>query len=315
MHLSSANMAALWLDLWHGTFDCATSDNRSTWTWAVLKDNATWEAHGRAVAACKIGLLMYLPGLFDVAPHDPSLHLNSWYKATEYITWIYGLCPALLYNMLPKIPWRNFCKFVAGLHIMSQYSITPMQLWLACQLLNEWEPEFEQIFYQQHIDHIPIICPCVHLTCHLASEVAHVGLPIYSSQWTMERTIGNLGQEIHQPSDPFSNLAQQGIRCCQVNTLKAMIPHLDPPKNKNPHASTDLCNSFVLLAKHDRKPIILRGEEARVIAAYLRLPQTPKVQHWACLQLPNGQIARNFCGSVSRCNGSPLSCGTWSHGG
>ncbi|KAI6148865.1 hypothetical protein BKA82DRAFT_936037 [Pisolithus tinctorius] len=220
---------------------------------------------------------MYLPGSFDIAPRDPSLHSNSWYKATEYITWIYGLCPALLYNVLPEIPWRNFCKFVAGLRIMSQYSITPVQLQLACQLLNEWEPEFEQIFYQWCVDCIPIIRPCVHLTCHLTSK----------------RTIGNLGQEIHQPSDPFSNLAQQGIWRCQVNALKAMIPHLDPPKNKNPRASTDLCNSFVLLAKCDRKPIILQGEEARVIAAYLRLPQTPKVQHWACLQLPNGQIARS----------------------
>jgi len=82
MHLSGANMAALWLDLWHSKFDCAPMDNQASWDWTIFKDVVTWEAHGRAVTACK----MYLPGSFDVAPHDPSLHANSWYKVTKYIT-------------------------------------------------------------------------------------------------------------------------------------------------------------------------------------------------------------------------------------
>lgn len=289
MHLSGANMAALWLDLWRGKFDCAPTDNQASWDWAIFKEITTWETHGRAVAACK----MYLPGSFDVAPRDPSLHSNSWYKATEYITWIYSLCPALLYGVLPERFWRNFCKFVAGLRIMAQYSITPLQLQHACQLIAEWEPEFEELFYQRRVDRIPFVRPCVHLTCHLASEAARVGSPICSSQWTMERTIGNLGQEIQQPSDPFSNLAQQGIWCCQVNALKAMIPHLDPPENTNPRASADLGNGYTLLAKRDKYITMVHGDEARVIAHYLGLPHTPKIRRWARLRLPNGQIAQS----------------------
>ncbi|KIK23437.1 hypothetical protein PISMIDRAFT_100434 [Pisolithus microcarpus 441] len=289
MHLSGANMATLWLDLWRGKFDCAPTDNEATWYWAVLKDNDVWEAHGHAVASCK----MFLPGSFDVAPRDPSLHSNSWYKATEYITWIYCLCPALLYGILPECPWRNFCKFVAGLRIMAQYSITPTQLQRACQLIAEWAPEFESIFYQRRVDRIPFIRPCVHLTCHLASEAVRVGSPICSSQWTMERTIGNLGQEIRQPSDPFSNLAQQGIRRCQVNALKAMIPQLDPPESTNPRASADLGNDYILLSKRDRYLSTVQGEEARVIAEYLQQPHAPKIRRWARLRLPNGQIARS----------------------
>jgi len=289
MHLSGANMAALWLDLWRGKFDCAPTDNQANWDWAIFKDIATWEAHGRAIAACR----MYLPGSFDVAPRDPSLHANSWYKATEYITWIYSLCLALLYGILPECFWRNFCKFVAGLRIMAQYSITPSQLQCACQLIAEWEPEFERIFYQRHVDRIPFIRPCVHLTCHLASEATRVGSPICSSQWTMERTISNLGQEIRQPSDPFSNLVQQGIRRCQVNVLKAMIPHFDPPDNVSPRASADLGNGYVLLAKRDKHLTTVHGDDARVIADYLGLPCTPKICRWARLRLPNGQIARS----------------------
>ena len=30
MHLSGANMASLWLDLWQGTIECATTDNKCT---------------------------------------------------------------------------------------------------------------------------------------------------------------------------------------------------------------------------------------------------------------------------------------------
>ena len=176
---------------------------------------------------------------------------------------------------------------------MAQYSITPLQLQHACQLIAEWEPEFEELFYQRRVDRIPFVRPCVHLTCHLASEAARVGSPICSSQWTMERTIGNLGQEIRQPSDPFSNLAQQGIWRCQVNALKAMIPHLDPPENTNPRASADLGNSYTLLAKRDKYITMVHGDEARVIAHYLGLPHAPKIRRWARLRLPNGQIARS----------------------
>jgi len=174
---------------------------------------------------------------------------------------------------------------------MAQYSITPSQLQRACQLIAEWEPEFERIFYQRRVDRIPFIHSCVHLMCHLALEATRVGLPICSSQWTMERTIGNLGQEIRQPSDPFSNLAQQGIRRCQVNALKAMIPHFDPPDNVSPCASADLRNGYVLLAKRDKHLTTVHGDDARVITDYLGLPHTPKIRRWACLRLPNGQIA------------------------
>ena len=150
--------------------------------WAVLKSNAAWTQHGKAVANCK----SYLPGSFDCAPRDPSLHANSWYKCTEYITWIYGLCPGLLYGILPTDVWQNFCKFVIALRIMSQYSINSSQLQKAHNLFIEWEHEYELLFYQCRADRIHFIRPCVHLTCHLASKAARIGSPISSSQWTME---------------------------------------------------------------------------------------------------------------------------------
>lgn len=232
MHYAGANMASLYTDLWRGTMDCSGTDTRENWPWVVLVGD-TWEEHGRAVAACK----SYLPGSFDVAPRDPNLKMNSFYKAVEYITWLYYLCPALLYGILPDNVWQNFCKFVTALRIMSQYRITPAQIAKACQLFADWEREFELLYYQRRFDRIHMIRPCAHLSNHVALECTRVGSPICSSQWTMERTIGNLGQEIRQPSDPFSNLAQQGIRRCQINALKAMLPQFDHAENLHPRGS------------------------------------------------------------------------------
>ncbi|KAI6008097.1 hypothetical protein F5J12DRAFT_782341 [Pisolithus orientalis] len=173
---------------------------------------------------------------------------------------------------------------------MGQYSITPAQLKLARNYLAEWEYEFEQIHYQHHIDRIHFIYPCIHLSNHLASEAVCVGLPICSSQWTMEHTIGNLGQEIQQPSDPFSNLAQQGIHRCQINALMAMLPNLDPTsEDANPCASEDLGNGYLLLPKHDKHAIVVHGHEAQnctwLVMLWLSLEERTALQRFDTLQV------------------------------
>ena len=68
----------------------------------------------------------------------------------------------------------------------------------------------------------------------MAPEVVRVGPGGYYTQWMMERTIGNLGKEIKQPSNPFANLSQCGIHRSQVNALKAMIPDLEPNSDRLP---------------------------------------------------------------------------------
>ena len=82
---------------------------------------------------------------------------------------------------------------------------------------------------------------------HLAPEVTRSGPPICSSQWTMEQTIGNLGKEIRQPSNPFANLSQCGLLCCQVNALIAMVLDLKPSRCDSdlPHGTLDLSSGYV----------------------------------------------------------------------
>jgi hypothetical protein len=65
----------------------------------------------------------------------------------------------------------------------------------------------------------------------------------------MERTIGNLGQEIWQPSRPYANISREGVRRCRVNSLLSMIPELDEPPKGLPEGAVDLGDGFALLCK------------------------------------------------------------------
>lgn len=115
----------------------------------------------------------------------------------------------------------------------------------------------------------------------------------------MERTIGNLTEEMKQPSQPFANLSQHGLRRAHVNALKAAIPELVKDET-NPRGSQDLGDGYVLLRAKDEHMRTLQGPAAVAVRDYMR-EQTgenvagwnPRVCRWARLRLPTGQIARS----------------------
>jgi hypothetical protein len=63
----------------------------------------------------------------------------------------------------------------------------------------------------------------------------------------MERTIGNLGQEIKQPSNPYANLSECGLQRSRVNALKALMPSLENEKPTLSQGALDLGNGYALL--------------------------------------------------------------------
>ncbi len=118
----------------------------------------------------------------------------------------------------------------------------------------------------------------------------------------MERTIGNLGEEVKQPSNPFANLSMRGLRRAENNALIARCPELDlSDKNPKPRGSHDLGGGFQLLRARDRcKRAITNTKEAAAIRAYFAAATTdldeswnPAVDRWARIRLPNGQVARS----------------------
>lgn len=67
--------------------------------------------------------------------------------------------------------------------------------------------EFEEVYYQRKVSCLHFVCQSLHGMDHLASEIVCVGSLSALAQWTMECTIGNLGQELRLPSNPYANLS------------------------------------------------------------------------------------------------------------
>jgi hypothetical protein len=290
MHLATLNLSDLMLSLWRGTIDCTSPDAKSTWTWVILRGEV-WQRHGKTVA----DTLHYLPSSFDRPPCNIAEKLTSGYKAWEFLLYLYGLCPGLLYGLLPDAYYSNFCKLVYGIQLMNQHRITVGNIREAHQALLSFAQEFEILYCQCLPTRIHFVRPCIHSLVHLPHEVIRIGPPIYSSQWTLERTIGNLGEEIKQHSNPFANLSQCGIQRARVNALKAMIPDLDvdgTSEERLPRGSKDVGQGYILLRAREEEPHPLRDCERRALCDFLNIPQSTTeicVRRWAKLRIPTGQ--------------------------
>ncbi|KAL6305589.1 hypothetical protein BKA93DRAFT_730891 [Sparassis latifolia] len=301
MHLAALNLPELIIPLLRGTFECDKLDDKATWDWVVLIEE-TWSIHGETVANSR----PYLPGCFDRPPRNPAEKISSGYKAKEYLTYVYGLLPALLRTILPEKYWRHFCKLVFAIRLLHKRSITATEVALVHKMLVEYENEFEELYYQRLPSRLHFCRPCVHTLGHLASEVSRLGPLIYYTQWTMERTIGNLGEEIKQPSRPYANLSQRGLRRSQVNALKVMVPLLAEEESRS-NISNLTCNLgdgyHLLHAREKEARRVDSTVEADAIRCYMSeaglLLQDrsaawhPVIARWARLRLPNAQIVRS----------------------
>lgn len=294
MHLVSLNLTDLFLSLWRGTLDCDPSDSIATWDWAVLQGDV-WKNHGKNVADAT----PYLPGSFDRPPRNPAEKISSGYKAREFLTYVFILGPGVFLDVLPDKYWSHFCKLVAAIRLLHQRSITPAQLVQAHSLIIEFVEQFELMYYQRKVTRLHFCRPSLHGLLHIAPETQRIGPEGYYSQWTMERTIGNLGEEIKQHSNPFANLSQRGIRRSQVNALKAMVPDLDPDSTALPKGAMDLGSGYILLRAKEKSAHGVIGPAGNAIRAYYeeQAPDefdpdhTPRIIRWARLRLPCGQIA------------------------
>jgi hypothetical protein len=124
----------------------------------------------------------------------------------------------------------------------------------------------------------------------------------------MERTIGNLTQELWQPSNLYANLVQGTLLHCQINSLKNIIPELEEPTGL-PRNAIDLGDGYVLLRRCDTtaRPV-LPAEELALITYLQTFPEFREIClyspfsaiRWARLHLPTGQIAWSMWGKKSK---------------
>jgi hypothetical protein len=294
MHLIFINLGELLIPLWRGTMKCDITDSPSSWEWATLTGDA-WLTHGKVVADAT----PFFPSSFHRPPRNPAEKISSGYKATEYYHYLFGLGPGLFRVVLPSKYWKHFCKLVRGVRILLQRRIVGSQLREAHTHLVQFVEAFENLYYQRRVDRIHFCRPCVHSLLHAAPEVMRVGPGAYTTQFTMERTIGNLGQEIRQPSNPFANLAQRALQRSQVNALKSIYPELDPKSRfQLPKGAVDVGEGYIMLRPRDRSPTKILGRSAAEVLS--QAINTSKIQRWGRARLPNGQVARSLWGEQRR---------------
>jgi len=151
---------------------------------------------------------------------------------------------------------------------------------------------FENLYYQRQVDRLHFCHPCIHTLLHAAPEVMRVGPGAYMTQFTMERTIGDLGQEIRQPSNPFANLAQHALQWLQVNALKSIYPELDlKSRFQLPKGAMDIRGGYIMLRPRDKIPAEIPGRPAEVLSQAIN---TSRIRRWGQAHLPNGQVARSL---------------------
>ncbi|KAM5538945.1 hypothetical protein V8D89_007366 [Ganoderma adspersum] len=245
MHLFGLNIPNLLTKLWRGTMECdvKNSDNKASWD---------WKQHGVDV----VNASHFMPGFFDCPPRNPTEKISSRYKCWEFLNWIYGLAPAMLYT--------NYCKFIAGRTV-------DMQRQEAHVYFSDFIYEFESLYVQRKVSRMHFCPQCLHALLHTPLETYRIRPLICSSQFPIEHAIGDLGSEIRQPSNPYANLTQCALRRAQVNGLKAMFPHLDPTppivSPQMPHH--DLRGGLALLHPREDQSRDVLDSECHAIAAYI----------------------------------------------
>jgi hypothetical protein len=125
MHLSVLNNPDLFIKLFTGKLDVYEPDDRASWDWAIFYCKPTlWSVHSKTVSKS----VPFIPSCIGHAPWDPSKNINSGYKAWEFQLYVYGLCPMLLWHLLPQQYWHTFCKLVSGICILQRPRISKQEL-------------------------------------------------------------------------------------------------------------------------------------------------------------------------------------------
>jgi len=296
MHLFVLNISQLLISLWRGSIDHSKEDHPNTWPFAILHDGAVWQAHGASV----MGAGLYLPVcLGSRVPRNPAKKISSGYKAVEYLAYIFGLCPALLYCVLPQRFYYHFCKLVFGACVIHRSHKSKDDLVAAHRAFLEFVYEFEVLYYKRKLTRLHFIRPCIHALTHIVPEHFRLGSLTELSQWTMERTIGNLGEEIRLHSDPYADLSQRILECAHANALYALALDLLCTVDNLPAGARDVREHYLLLGPHEHHEM-----DAITLNAFQRFSD---LYHWqikhgdslgvdrfARLLLPNGQIARSW---------------------
>ena len=133
----------------------------------------------------------------------------------------------------------------------------------------EYTKEYEAIYYHWVVMHLHFCWQSIHGLSHLAQDTIRLGLGVYLSQWTLEQTISNLGEEIEQPSNPYANMVNCGLCRSQLSALHAILPDLEPDGPGLLQGAVNLGDGYIPLRAQDRTCVTFDGRCAAAFRLFL----------------------------------------------
>ena len=213
--------------------------------------------------------------------------MNLGYKAWEYQQYLFGLGPTLFRTLLPEKYWLNFCKLVSGVRLLQRHHISHEDLVQGHHILLEFVCEFEALYYQCKASRIHFVHQSIHMLTHIGPETIRAGPLSCYAQWTLEMAIGNLGREIQQDRDIYTNLTQRAVLRAQINSVRARFPQVQL-KFGDPLSSSCSGNSrifsgydgYVLLPRREVHPTPLEDAKIEALTNYWQQQGWPMRDSW-----------------------------------
>jgi hypothetical protein len=271
------------------------------WPWAAkLRQKQNWQLHGKETGATN----RYVPTWYGRPPRDIAEYLNSHYKAIERVLHLYGLGPMAMPKWLPFEYYQHFTKLVRCYEIDQEDEVTLAEILERNQLTIEFCREFEELYVKRMASRIYFVRPWLHTILHIAQAIVRRGPTCYYSQWTIERVIGILKDQLRNNSSAYSNLAMVSTRLCQQNALKAMMPELDDARRTLGPGEYDLGDGYAFLRPKEDIARPVTPSEAAAIAMFKHEElDGPALEDWARapttsvvwygrLAIANGSVAR-----------------------
>jgi hypothetical protein len=265
MHVFAINAFEELMALYRGVLTCNDRDDKATWDWChdfCVSQN--FKKHGERVD----GFRWRVPSWAGRPPQNPFKKLSSGWKAIEALIYFFGMCPLLFEEYLPEEYYQHYCKLVRIFEILQQDTITSEDHDELTTLVIEYAEGIETLFVQRQAYRVHFVRPWIHSLLHMPAEVARIGPLSYYAQWTLERLIGLLEDDLRLHSDPYANIAHIAQRMCSRNALISMMPELGPPARQLTSADLNVGEGYALLHPCDKVDQLLTPDEVRAVQVF-----------------------------------------------
>jgi hypothetical protein len=224
---------------------------------------------------------------------DPHLKRQSQYKAYEWMALLHWyIIPIGIELEFPPVLLRNFAKFSAIVDFaMKIKPRTYHDIARLHNMIRTFLLEFEEIYVGKNPENISRCRLCIFQLIHVPQHIEWYGSVRIGSQSTVERAIGEMGQQIRSKKAPFSHLGNLIFERELLKVLLLYYPELDL-REPETEGKLLLPLSQKKIRKTERKNHTALANHISALCTWLGEPYSLDIvlKRWSKLQLVNGDV-------------------------